>query len=425
MNEKVLQELIDRGIINEEKLLDQLAMAKRQDYLSRHKYPIWQNQNDGRWYTYLPDETAKYRRKMLRRSTEEDLKKEIIAFYKKTEHIPTVNDMFHLWVSNKRQNVLSQTIMRYESNFRRYIEHSWFGKMHMEDVTFKHLSKFCSETIGKDRLTSKCWAGIRTDLIGIIRTAKIEGLSTLSINDLKDLDIAKNVFLSRVTLPEEDVITNAEERKLVEYINEHDDDIVLLGIRLLFKTGLRIGELCALKYSDFDFVRGTVTVTRTEERVANPIPKALPKTIITVRERTKGAKGWREVIIDPETEELVKKIRSFNPTGEFLFEAAGERIRENVWSKRLPRLCASLGIGTRAVKNENGEIIERNYVLKKSTHKSRKNYISNLLHSGVDPKFVQVQVGHTDVTTTLKYYDRITEDFETRKQALLPSLSKL
>lgn len=55
----------------------------------------------------------------------------------------------------------------------------------------------------------------------------------------------------------------------------------------------------------------------------------------------------------------------------------------------------------------------------------RTNYISNLLHSGVDLRFVQAQVGHTDVTTALKYYYRITENIETRKQALLPSLAKL
>ena len=425
MNEKTLKELVERSIIDEEKLLSQLAMAKRKEILANHPYAIWQNPSDGRWYTHLPDERSKDRRKKIRRTYRKDLEDDIVAYYTEHMHIPTVNDMFDLWEVNKSKNILSQTMMRYRSTFNRHIKPTWFGKMHMEDVTFKHLSRFCTETIGKDHLTAKCWAGIRTDLIGILRTAKVEGLTSLSVNDLKDLDIAKNVFLSKVTLPEEDVITNAEEQKLKDYIYENDDDIVLLGIRLLFKTGLRIGELSALKYEDFNFERGSVVVTRTEERTANPDPNGRPKTIITVRERTKGARGWREVIIDRETEDLVKKIRSLNPDGEYLFMENDERIHENVWSKRLPRLCAKLGIGTRAVKTKNGEIVEANYVLKKSTHKSRKNYISNLLHSGVDPKFVQAQVGHTDVTTTLKYYDRIVEDFAARREALLPSLEKL
>jgi len=424
MNEKCLQELIKHGIIDEGSLLSQLEMAKRKDILAKHPYAIWQCASDGRWYTHLPNPSGTGRTR-IRRTHKKDLEDDIVKYYLEHDHIPTVNDMFELWVGNKKQNVLSQTILRYRGAFNKYIKSSWFGKMNMEDVTFKHLSKFCTETIGKDQMTAKCWAGIRTDLIGILRTAKMEGLTVLSTTDLKDLDIAKNVFLTRITLPGEDIITNAEEQKLKEYIAAHDDDIVLLGIRLLFKTGLRIGELSALKYSDFDFDRGTLMVTRTEERKANLEPDAKTSTVITVRERTKGAWGWREVIIDKETEDLVKKIKSLNPNGTFLFEANGKRIRENVWSKRLPRLCASLGIGTRAVRNENGEIIEQNYVLKKSTHKSRKNYISNLLHSGVDPKFVQAQVGHTEVTTTLKYYDRIVEDFETRRQALLPSLEKL
>lgn len=430
-----MQELIKYGIVQEEELLEQLAMAKKKDILAKHSYPIWQNQTDGRWYTYLPDEQAYKHRKMRRRANKEDLENDIITFYEGNkcsppkaqpeECIPTVNDMFYLWKERKSKNVLSQTMMRYESTFKKYIESSWFGKMDVRLLSFKDLYLFCSETIGKDHITAKCWAGIRTDIIGIIRTAKMEGYTSLSVGDLKDLDISKNVFLSKVILPEEDVFTNAEEQKIKEYIREHSDDIVLLGILLLFKTGLRIGELSTLKYEDFDFNRGSVIISRTEEKTANPIPNAKPKTIVTIRERTKGTRGWREVIIDQETETLVKKIRSFNPDGEFLFMENNERIHENVWSKRLPRLCAKLEIGTRAVRQRDGKTYTENYVLKKSTHKSRKNYISNLLHLGVDPKFVQVQVGHTDVTTTLKYYNRIVEDYSARREALLPSLEKL
>ena len=139
----------------------------------------------------------------------------------------------------------------------------------------------------------------------------------------------------------------------------------------------------------------------------------------------KGARGWREIIINDSAVNLVKMIRSFNPDGEWLFEVDGERIKANAWTKRLPRLCAKLGIGEKAVKVVNGKEVVQNYSLDKSTHKVRKNYCSTLLHAGIEPKFVPIQMGHTDLQTTLSYYDRDTEEFDVRKAALLPVLDKM
>ena len=58
-------------------------------------------------------------------------------------------------------------------------------------------------------------------------------------------------------------------------------------------------------------------------------------------------------------------------------------------------------------------------------HKGRKHYASKLLHYGVEPKFVQGQLGHKDIKTTLSYYDREVEEFEEKRDALLPILEKM
>lgn len=65
------------------------------------------------------------------------------------------------------------------------------------------------------------------------------------------------------------------------------------------------------------------------------------------------------------------------------------------------------------------------YAIRKSMHKGRKNYASTLLHAGVEPKYVQAQMGHKDISTTLQYYDRDVEEFDQKRDALLPVLEKL
>ena len=424
MNAFELQEILDSGILSKD-ILAQLEMAKDKQILASHKYSIWQSESNGCWYTYLPDENEQTRRRLKKRINKEDLEKDIIAYYK--EHIldPTINDVFQMWLDQKKENVLSQTVLRYENVYKAYIYSSWFGRMKMKDVTFKHLDRFCSETIGKDKMKAKCWSGIRTNLLGIIRTAKKEGLTALSTSDLKDLDIARNAFKTEVLLPGTDVFTADEANKLMRYIDQHPGDIVLLGVRLLFKTGLRIGELATLKYSDFNFADSVLTVTRTEERIANPDASSKTKTCIVVRERTKGASGWRQIIFDKATENLVRTIHSFNPDEDWLFVSKGERIKANAWTKKLPRTCAKLGIGKQATKIVNGQEELRNYSLKKSPHKVRKNYCSTLLHSGVEPKLVQMQMGHSDIHTTLTYYDRDITGLEDKKTALIPVLDEM
>ena len=416
MESQDLQELIERGMVNQEKLLEILEMTRRQEILENHPYSIWYSEKANRWYTFLPDQTKPKNKRMVKRKDKKDVEQIVYDYYRTKADRPTVNDMFYLWLNEKKENITPQTAMKYESVYKRFIERTGFGRTEIKYLTFYQIDRFVLKTIGKDTMKAHTWADIRTDLIGVIRYARKMGYTQLSVNCLKDIDIPKNAFKKVQILPGEDVLTHEEVEKINNYINEHDDDIVLLGIRLVFKTGLRVGELAALKFSDFDFKKSVLTVTRTEIKTENP-EKKKPKTITTVRDFTKGAKGWRQIIIDEETHELVDKIHALNPDGEFLFEVDGKRVNANAWTKKLPRLCAKLDIGTR--------VEGANYVRKKSMHKGRKNYASTLLHSGIEPKFVQAQLGHTDLHTTLSYYDRDVEEFEERKAALLPVLEKM
>lgn len=52
------------------------------DYLSIHKYKIWVN-NEGKWCTYLPDDTKPYNRRLIRRNTEDKLIDAMRDFYQK------------------------------------------------------------------------------------------------------------------------------------------------------------------------------------------------------------------------------------------------------------------------------------------------------------------------------------------------------
>ena len=68
------------------------------------------------------------------------------------------------------------------------------------------------------------------------------------------------------TNKELEVLSVANHRKILNYIQSHFT-FTGLGIYISLSTGLRIGEICALKWSDINVTEGTITVSRTIERI--------------------------------------------------------------------------------------------------------------------------------------------------------------
>ena len=63
--------------------------------------------------------------------------------------------------------------------------------------------------------------------------------------------------------PEQDL------ERLKQYLLEHPDEDTCLGVLVAMITGIRIGELCALQWGDFDLERGNVMIRRNLQRIRN------------------------------------------------------------------------------------------------------------------------------------------------------------
>ena len=55
--EGMLQAALAEGIINIASVEETLRMKQREEILSNHPHRIWQGKNNGKWYTYIPDES--------------------------------------------------------------------------------------------------------------------------------------------------------------------------------------------------------------------------------------------------------------------------------------------------------------------------------------------------------------------------------
>lgn len=83
-------------------------------------------------------------------------------------------------------------------------------------------------------------------------------------------------------------------------------DLTKLGVYLCLYTGLRIGELCALKWSDIDLDSNVLSINKSMQRIQN-IDKNYPLKTKIVIEAPKSKNSIREIPLTDYVVECIKK----------------------------------------------------------------------------------------------------------------------
>lgn len=388
---EILQYAIDNDMIDSVFIQEQIKMQRNEELLSKHPYKIWEGK-DGKWYSYFPDKEKG--RVLKKRNTEELIKDEIIAYWKKQESNPTISDIYSEWINGKvqREEITKATRDRYNRQYEQcFLD---FGKHKIKSISEYDIEEFVLDTIYNCKLTQKGFSNLRTLILGIFKLARRKRLVSFSISELmNDMDISKKLFRRNVKSDDEQVFTTDELPKVLDYLKENPD-IVNLGIFLLFKTGLRIGELAALKKTDI--TQNIIHISKTEIHYND----GAGNVIYEVRDSPKTEAGIRDVVVPDSGLRILNRIRLLNPFGEYLFERRGKRIRTYVFRERLRNICRKLDITM------------------KSPHKIRKTYGSILIDNNVQESLVINQMGHTDIKTTKKHYYRNRMNYTEKKNII-------
>jgi integrase len=153
-------------------------------------------------------------------------------------------------------------------------------------------------------------------------------------------------------------------------------------------TGLRPGELVALKWSDIDFDRGVASIVR----AARGTRRKAPKT----------AAGVREVKLLPPALEALNRQKPYTRLlhGE-IFQDPGTRPRGNDKAHSRPIAAWS---NDKQIRVRWKAACEAAGVRYRFPRQLRHTYASWMLASREDPLWISKQMGHADVSVTLKVY---------------------
>lgn len=370
--------IISNGMIDISDVQNHMETMKREELLKQHPYEIWQSK-EGKWYTYLPAQGGG--RTLKKRKSKRDLENIVIDYYKNKKEI-LLKDAFQEWLLQKLEyeEIQKQTSDRYTTDFHRFFDNSDIAQKDIRKITEEDLETFIREAIKNMKLSNKAYSGLRLLILGIFKYAKKRKYTEISITQfLGDLDLPKKCFARKIVKDEESVFTDDEVEKISNYV-KGNISLINYGILLAFQTGVRVGELCALKYSD---IKGNkLCIRRTEVRYRGRDGRY----IFEVRESPKTDAGNRDIILNSDAQWTLKAIRKLNPFGEYIFMKDGKRLKEKAFSVKIVKICRYVGIKER------------------SMHKARKTYATKLINGGVDESLVVKQMGHTSIDCTKNYY---------------------
>lgn len=185
-------------------------------------------------------------------------------------------------------------------------------------------------------------------------------------------------------------VLNKNEEKALLNILENNIDIFKLGVLISLLTGVRIGELCALKWNDIDLEEGVITINRTMQRVQVEGKNSKTEIIITT---PKTNASIRQI---PIPKILIDYIAEFEFSDDtyVLTNKKGNYIEPRVMQYRFKKYIQTAGIS------------DANF------HALRHTFATRCIEAGVDVKVLSEILGHSSVNITLDRYVHNSIDYK-------------
>lgn len=390
----ILRTALDMGIIDLTTIETATSDMQRRKYLEMHNQQIWQS-GDGRWRTYLKFDDG---RKMITASSREKLEEKIVAHYQEKIESPTFDEVFNEWQNErmKYNEISMSTYDRYSNEYKRFFGNSTLKDRKIKTISEEELDLYIRSTIVDLNITQKTYSNLRTIIRGMFKFAKRRKYIDMSITTFfQDLDLSKRMFKRNVHDPKTQVFTEGEISQLIKWLDSHPK-VSNYGIILALQTGIRTGELAALRFSDVE--NNTLHIQRQVIKYKDPDSPGI--TIHEEVDYCKTEMGDRHVYLTDSALTTIKKIKLLNPFNDHMMTEDGHRLLNNTFNKRLEVACNNLGIPVRTM------------------HKLRKTYGTTLIDNDVDESLIMEQMGHKDISTTRKYYYFANKDSDKKRRQI-------
>ena len=271
-------------------------------------------------------------------------------------------DEDYLVVRQQLGRLKESTLVGYRVNLRVHIQ-PFFGRTRLDEIGLPHVREFVKAMLAKQLKPATVLKAV----------AIVKEMFKHAVQwGYLDANPALYIERPRVEIEEMEILTPPEIRRLFEAAEEPVRTLLLCAVL----TGMRRGELLGLKWEDIDFEGNRIHVRRALWR----------RKFVTPKSR----RSRRAIDMGPTLKAALGRLPS-RFKGEIVFTSpeGGVMDPDNFSSRDWAR------------------VLRRSKLKRIRFHDLRHTYASLLIAQGAHPKYIQVQLGHASIQTTLDRYGHL------------------
>lgn len=272
-------------------------------------------------------------------------------------------DYIYLWLKEKKISIKESTYFNYLYIVEKYIIPQ-LGKYNVKKLNYDVIQEYIYYLYNEKKLSTKTIK----DIVMVIK------LSLRKYN--KNFNFKFNY--PKLNNKNMNILTKEEQNILVKYINDNPS-YKNIGILLSLFLGMRIGEICALKWSDINIKEEIISINNTIQRVYDKLENK--SKIIISSPKTINSK--RQI---PISKGILKLIKDKKDTDLYFLTSSNTFIEPRSYRNYFDKILKNLNIN--------------HYKF----HTLRHTFASNLIEFGFDYKLVSELLGHSNINTTLNNY---------------------
>lgn len=283
------------------------------------------------------------------------------------------------WLSAARIRAKESTYARYVHLIRTHIQ-PVLGSYPLSRFTTQVVESFILQQLEDGRLDGKGGLSSKTvsDMLVIIK-------STIDFARYRGVEVSCPLSKLSIRKREKEIrVLSRQEQRMLVAVLTHEMDPCKFGVLLALYTGIRIGELCALKWENVNLSQGILMVRKTMQRIQTTEPNAPHKT--------------RVIVTEPKSKCSSRDI----PLPTFLLSLAKQ-------FSRCPQAYVLTGdparfMEPRILQNRFQTYVAKSNIREANFHATRHTFATRCVEAGFDSKSLSEILGHSSVSITLNRY---------------------
>lgn len=368
-------------------------MARRGENIYKRK--------DGRWegrYIKGRDAKGKARYGFIYAASYVEVKKRLqllmaalpaeIPANRQNQSFDTVIDK---WMQAMKEQIKESSYVKYECQIRNHIR-PYLGSLPTEKLTTDVLEHFVYDYLQGERALAPKTS---RDILSLVKMIFRWAIKQQYLIPGRPEQVQVKAVMTRA-----EVMTVEEQQKLEAYLYQAHD-LIAESILLTMYTGIRVGELCALRWEDVDLERGILRIRSTLQRIPDlnkGYQEGKTKIIITA---PKSGCSVRDI---PIPAQIAERLEGYRPQDPRAFLLTGD---------------ARVPMEPRSMNNKLRYILESCGLPRLHFHVLRHTFATRCVEKNFDIKTLSEILGHSSVTITLNRYVHISLEQKRKNMDLL------